>query len=106
MDGPATTRVHGYQAHAEHRLLLPAQQRLPPSASDSSNAGIGHDAGVRRLRLRGGGPPLAVGPDDNNHLVDAEFDVEEWQQNVGVWCDVNGCGPQSNVGDVLTYPAG
>ena len=25
MDGPATTRVHGYQAHAEHRLLLPAQ---------------------------------------------------------------------------------
>ena len=105
MDGPATTRVHGYQAHAEHRLLLPAQQRLPPSASDSSNAGIGHDAGVRRLRLRGGGPPLAVGPDDNNHLVDAEFDVEAWQQNVGVWCDVNGCGPQSNVGDVLTYPA-
>ena len=51
MDGPATTRVHGYQAHAEHRLLLPAQQRLPPSASDSSNAGIGHDAGVRRLRI-------------------------------------------------------
>ena len=88
----------------------PIPDLVSASGSDSSDAGIGHDTGVRRLRLRGGGPSLAVGPDDNNHLVDAEFDVlEAWQLlgqlNGGVWCDVNVCGPQSNVGDALTYPA-
>jgi hypothetical protein len=83
----------------------PIPDLVSASGSDSSDAGIGHDTGVRCLRLRGGGPPLAAGPDDNNHLVDAEFGVEAWQLNGGVWYDVNSCGPQSNVRDVLTYPA-
>ena len=62
----------------------PIPDLVTASGSDSSDAGIGHDTGVRRLHLRGGGPPLAAGPDDNNHLVDAEFDVEAWQLNGGV----------------------
>ena len=62
----------------------PIPDLVSASGSDSSDAGIGHDTGVRRLHLRGGGPPLAAGPDDTNHLVDAEFDVEAWQLNGGV----------------------
>jgi hypothetical protein len=57
------------------------------------------------LRLRGGGPPLVTEPAEPDEEFDAEFDVKAWQHYGGVWYDMNLCGPQSNVGDVLTYPA-
>ena len=70
---------------------------IDDSDPDTGNSG-------RPLRLRGGGPPLVAELDDEGKF-DAEFDVKAWLHYGGVWYDMHVWVPQSNVGDVLTYPA-
>ena len=70
------------------------------TASDTGKSGLSLS-----LRLRGAGPPVIAEPAEPDDEFDAELDVTAWQRYGGVWYDMNICGPQSNVADVLTHPA-